>query len=274
MRHLQAKFKVSERRACDVLGFARTSNRYQARRPAQDAPLIARIHQLALKYPRYGYRRIHALLVREGWGINIKRVIRLWKQEGLQVKQQRKFVKAKGSDANACDKRIATRPNEVWTYDFLFDSAGSGTMKLMPVVDEYTRECLAIVVARNIDSKRVLEELLNLFGKHGQPENIRSDNGTEYTAKYLQDHFAEVGIKTLHIAPGSPWQNGYCESFNGKLRDELLNREVFSSLKEAQVILEQFRKEYNTERPHSSLNYLTPEEFKAYCKSKGSDVQS
>lgn len=239
-----------------------------------DAPLIARIHQLALKYPRYGYRRIHALLAREGWGVNMKRVTRLWKQEGLQVKQQRKFVKALGSDENACHKRIATHPNACWTYDFLFDSAGSNTMKLMPVVDEFTRECLAIVVDRNIDSKRVLEELIRLFGKHGQPENIRSDNGTEYTAKYLQDHFADMGVKTLHIAPGAPWQNGYCESFNGKLRDELLNREVFSSLKEAQVILEQFRKEYNTERPHSSLNYLTPAEYKAYCLAHGVDVQS
>lgn len=274
MRHLQAKFKVSERRACEVLGFARTSNRYQSRRPAQDAPLVARIHQLALKYPRYGYRRIHALLAREGWGINVKRVTRLWKQEGLQVKQTRKFSRAKGGNENACDKRVATRRNEVWTYDFLFDSAGSSTMKLMPVVDEFTRECLTIEVERNIDSKRVLEVLLNLFGKHGQPESIRSDNGSEYTAKYLQEHFLALGIETLHIAPGSPWQNGYCESFNGKLRDELLNLEVFSSLKEAQVILEQFRKEYNTERPHSSLNYLTPEQFKAYCQSKNSGVQN
>lgn len=269
MSHLQAKFHVSERRACQVLGFARTSNRYQARRPALDAPLIARIHQLALKCPRYGYRRIHALLVREGWNINIKRVIRLWKQEGLQVKQQRRFHKAKGNSENACHQRIATRPNDVWTYDFLFDSAGSGTMKLMPVVDEYTRECLAIVVDRNIDSKRVLEELLNLFGQHGKPTYIRSDNGTEYTAEYLQTAFKDLEIETLHIAPGAPWQNGYCESFNGKLRDELLNREVFSSLREAQVLLEEFRKEYNSERPHSSLKYLTPEEFKVMCLVNG-----
>lgn len=265
MRHLQAKFPVSERRACQTLGFARTSNRYQNKRPAQDAPLIARIHQLALKYPRYGYRRIHALLVREGWLINVKRVLRLWKHEGLQVKQQRKYSKAKGSADNACYQRIATAPNEVWTYDFVFDSAGSRTMKLMPIVDEFTRECLAIVVDRNIDSKKVLEELLNLFGVYGKPQYIRSDNGSEYTAQYLQDAFRDLGVETLHIAPGSPWQNGYCESFNGKLRDELLNREVFSSLKEAKVILEQFRKEYNTERPHSSLKYLTPEAFKAYC---------
>ena len=231
-----------------------------------DAPLIARIHQLALKYPRYGYRRIHALLIREGWGVNMKRVIRLWQQEGLQVKQKRKFTRAKGNVENACNKRIATRPNEVWTYDFLFDSAGSGTMKIMPVVDEFTRECLTLVVERNVNSERVLEELLRLFAKHGRPECVRSDNGSEYTAEYLKAYFRDHKIETLHIAPGAPWQNGYCESFNGKLRDELLNLEDFSSLKEAQVILEQFRKEYNTERPHSSLNYLTPEEFKAYCQ--------
>ena len=206
--------------------------------------------------------------------MNLKRVIRLWRKLGLQVKQKRKFVRSKGTSENACDKRIATRPNEVWTYDFLFDSANSNTMKLMPVVDEFTRECLTLVAARNIDSTRVFEELSYLFEKHGQPELIRSDNGPEYTAEYLKVCFDDLNIKTLHIAPGSPWQNGYCESFNGKLRDELLNLEVFSSLKEAQVVLEQFRKEYNTERPHSSLNYLTPEEFKAYCKSNGFKEQS
>ena len=271
---MQAVFKTSERRACRVLGFSRTSNRYLAKRPAKDTALITRIHHLALKKPRYGYRRIHDALVREGWGVNKKRVARLWKQEGLQIKQKRKFVKSKGSSENACNKRIATHPNEVWTYDFLFDSAGSTTMKIMPVVDEFTRECLAIVVARNIDSKRVLEVLLELFEKQGKPKFIRSDNGTEYTAEYLKTYFDEEKITTLHIAPGSPWQNGYCESFNGKFRDELLNLESFSTLKEAQVLVEQFRKEYNTERPHSSLKYLTPQEFKIYCKTKDSKVQS
>lgn len=269
MRHLQAKFKVSERRACQVLEVGRTSHRYQARRPAKDAPLTARIHQLALKHPRYGYRRIHALLVREGWGVNVKRVLRLWKQQGLQVKQVRRVNKAKGHADNACYQRMATCPNDVWTYDFLFDSAGASPLKLMPVVDEYTRECFALVGDRNMDSRRVLEELLKLFSTHGKPKYIRSDNGSEYTAQYLQQAFVDLGVETLHIAPGSPWQNGYCESFNGKLRDELLNREVFSSLKEAQVLLEQFREEYNSQRPHSSLKYLTPHEFKALCLSQG-----
>lgn len=235
--------------------------------------MIARIHKLAIKKSRYGYRRIHNLLVREGWNVNIKRVARLWKQLGLQIKPKRKFVKASGNKDNACDKRIATYPNEVWTYDFLFDSAGSKTMKIMPIVDEFTRECLALVVARNIDSKRVLEELLKLFKKHGSPRFIRSDNGPEYTAEYLKAYFKEESIETLHIAPGAPWQNGYCESFNGKLRDECLNQEDFYSLKEAQVILEQFRKEYNTERPHSSLKYLTPQEFKNYCRTMDLKMQ-
>lgn len=187
-----------------MLGFGRTSNRYQAVRPAKDAPLIARIHQLALKYPRYGYRRIHALLAREGWGINVKRVLRVWKQDGLQVKQHRRWSKAKGNVANACYQRVATAPNEVWTYDFLFDSAGSGTLNLMPLVDEFTRECVALVVDRKIDSKRVLEELLKVFETHGKPKQIRSDNGSEYTAEYLQEAFADLEIETLHIAPGSP----------------------------------------------------------------------
>lgn len=229
--------------------------------------MLARIHQLALKYPRYGYRRVHALLLREGWGVNIKRVLRLWQQAGLQVKQKRRVVRAKGSAENACYTKISTAPNQVWTYDFLFDCAGSSTLKLMPIVDEYTRECLAIVVDRNIDSKRVLEVLLKVFETHGKPTYIRSDNGPEYIADYLKFAFKDLDIDTLHIEPGSPWQNGYCESFNGKLRDECLNREVFSSLKEAQVLIEQFRKEYNTQRPHSSLQYLTPQEFKDYCLS-------
>ena len=138
----------------------------------------------------------------------------------------------------------------------------------MPIVDEFTRECLALVVARNINAEKVLEVLLKLFEVHGAPKHIRSDNGSEYIAKQLVESLKVRDVETLHIAPGSPWQNGYCESFNGKLRDELLNGEVFYTLKEAQVILEQFRKEYNTERPHSSLKYLTPQEFKEYCRSK------
>ena len=237
-----------------------------AKRPAMDASLIKRMHQLALKHPRYGYRRVHALLVREGWGVNVKRVARLWKQEGLQVKQIRRRYRAVGNDENACDKRIATKPNDVWTYDFLFDSANSKQLKIMPIVDEFTRECLALVVARNINAEKVLAVLLTLFETHGTPQYIRSDNGSEYIANQLIANLKALDVKTLHIAPGSPWQNGYCESFNGKLRDELLNGEVFYTLKEAQVILEQFRKEYNTERPHSSLGYLTPCEFKdGYC---------
>jgi len=259
---------VSERRACKLLGFARNSNRYVSKRPAMDAPLLKRMHQLALKYPRYGYRRVHALLVREGWGINVKRVARIWKQEGLQVKQIRRRYRAVGIDENACDKRVATGPNDVWTYDFLFDSANSKQLKIMPIVDEFTRECLALVVARKINAEKVLEVLLGLFAVHGQPKYIRSDNGSEYIANQLVESLKTLEVETWHIAPGSPWQNGYCESFNGKLRDELLNGEVFYTLKEAQVILEQFRKEYNTERPHSSLKYLTPQEFKEYCRSK------
>jgi len=233
-----------------------------------DAALIARMHKLSLKYPRYGYRRIHALLVREGWGVNVKRVARLWKQEGLQVRQTCRRYRAVGNNENACDKRIATKANDVWTYDFLFDSANSKQLKIMPIVDEYTRECLALVVSRNINAEKVLQVLLRLFEFHGQPKYIRSDNGSEYIANQLVESLKVLQVETLHIAPGSPWQNGYCESFNGKLRDELLNGEVFYTLKEAQVILEQFRKEYNTERPHSSLNYLTPQEFKEYCRSK------
>lgn len=239
-----------------------------AKRPAMDASLIKRMHQLALKYPRYGYRRIHALLLREGWGVNVKRVTRLWKKEGLQVKQIRRRYRAVGNDKNACDKRIATKPNDVWTYDFLFDSANSKQLKIMPIVDEFTRECLALVVARNINAEKVLAVLLTLFETHGTPQYIRSDNGSEYIANQLIENLKALEVETLHIAPGSPWQNGYCESFNGKLRDELLNGEVFYTLKEAQVILEQFRKEYNTERPHSSLGYLTPCEFKDGYRSK------
>lgn len=258
-------FKVSERRACQLLDFSRTSHRYHAKRPVLDKPLVERIHKLALQHPRYGYRRIHALLVREGWRINRKRVARLWKQEGLQVIQKPKRVKVVGESDNACYRKIATQPNEVWSYDFLFDSAGSSTMKILAVVDEYTRECLALKAGRQMKATDVVEQMNLLFQHYGQPQYIRSDNGPEYTAQVLTESFQTLGIDTLHIAPGSPWENGYCESFIGKLRDELLSRELFYSLKEAQVMLENFRQEYNTVRPHSSLDYLTPHEFKAYC---------
>ena len=229
---------------------------------AKDAALVNRLHELARKQPRYGYRRIYQLLKREGWNVNVKRVHRIWRQEGLQVRQKKYRKKASGSSDNACFKKRANFPNEVWTYDFAFEMTIRGsTVKVMPIVDEYTRQCHSILVKRTINSEDVFQELLRLFKMQPTPKYIRSDNGGEYTAKRLIKRLKDYSVETLHIAPGSPWENGYCESFIGKLRDELLEIEIFGSLKEAQILIERFRKHYNSERPHSSLEYLTPDEF-------------
>jgi len=211
-------------------------------------------------------------LKREGWDVNLKRIHRLWKQEGLQVKIRKKRYRAVGVSENACHKRKTERPGDVWTYDFVFDTTIDGaTLKMMPVIDEYTRECLAILVKRKINSETVVREMENLFLKHGAPNAIRSDNGGEYIAELLQTQFKEKGVQTLHIAPGSPWENGFSESFIGKFRQEMLNVELFGSLIEAQVLIEQHRKHYNQQRPHASLDYMTPSEFsEKYKNSKDS----
>lgn len=260
--YLQETFEVSERRACKVLDQNRQTQRYEPKRPDIDRPIIDRINALSEQHPRYGYRRIAALLRREGYQINIKRVHRLWKKEGLQKTSSKSWRKSSGSTENACHLNPAQHPNDVWSYDFLFDQTSNGsTLKVLVVIDEFTRRCLSLKVERKLNHQDVIAELGYLFEQYGVPSRIRSDNGSEFTAENVQRYFEENNLKSLHIAPGAPWQNGYVESFNNKFRDELLNRELFYSLKEAKYLIEQFRLEYNNVRPHSSLNYLTPTEF-------------
>ena len=220
---------------------------------------MARIVELARSYGRYGYRRITALLHREGWRVNHKKVERIWRQEGLRVpKKQPKRGRLWWNDGSCLRKRAEHR-DHVWSYDFVFDRTHDGRpLRMLTMVDEYTRECLTIDVARQYRSEQVLDRLADLFLERGAPTYLRSDNGSEFTATAVREWLRGVGVKTLFIEPGSPWENGYIESFNGKLRDELLNGEIFYTLLEAQVIIEGWRREYNTFRPHSSLGYRPP----------------
>ena len=221
--------------------------------------LRAAVITLATWYGRYGYRRIRVLLRRDGWQVNQKRVERIWRQEGLKVPQKQPKRGRLWLNDGSCIRLKPTHRNHVWSYDFVADRTQDGrALKILTVIDEYSRESVAMVVARKINSDDVLHCLTELFVKHGPPEYIRSDNGPEFTAKAVRSWLGRIGVKTLFIEPGSPWENGYNESFNGKLRDEVLNREIFYTLREAQVIIERWRQEYNTFRPHSSLGYRPP----------------
>jgi len=244
----------------------RSSQHYTAKQPDKDKALIQEIKQLAKRHKRYGYRFITAKLRQSGWHVNHKRVQRIWRQEGLQVPYRRKFKKAKGCSRNSCTAKKAEYINHVWTYDFISDQTADGRkLKLLTILDEHTRENLGIEVERSIKAKDVIRVLEHLFTVRGIPEYIRSDNGSEFIAEKIKDWLCESDVETLYIAPGSPWENGFIESFHGRLRDELLNREVFYSLREAKVFVEWWRLEYNHHRPHSSLGYMTPAEFASRC---------
>ena len=215
--------------------------------------------RLATQYGRYGYRRITELLRREGWQVNHKRVERLWRREGLKVPQKQPKRKRLWLNDGSCVRLRPTHRDHVWSYDFVADRTSDGrAFRMLTIVDEHTRECLAIDVARKLKSDDVLERLSDLFIRRGVPKYIRSDNGPEFTANTVREWLNHVEVKTLFIEPGSPWENGYIESFNGKLRDELLDREIFDTLLEAKVLIERWRVEYNTVRPHSSLGYRAP----------------
>ena len=262
---------VSERRACKVIGQSRMTQRYKTKQSDKDKALTAEIKRLAKKHKRYGYRMITAKLRQEGWNVNHKRVQRIWQKEGLQVPYRRKFKKAKGSSENSCAVKKAEYPNHVWTYDFVSDQTeNGGKLKLLTVLDEFTRESPAIEVGRSIRAKDVIAVLEYLFMVRGLPKFIRSDNGPEFIAAAIKKWLKKKHVGTLYIEPGSPWENGYIESFNGKLRDEVLNREIFYSVKETKVIVESWRLEYNNHRPHSGLGYMTPAAFAASCNPSGS----
>ena len=228
-------------------------------RPDDEARLVAEMVELATRHGRYGYRRITAMLRWEGWKVNHKRVERLWRQEGLKVPSRQPKRRSLWLNDGSCVRLRAAHKDHVWSYDFVMAWTANGkSFRILVIIDEYTRECLAMLVARHITSGDVIEQLYELFLLRGVPEHIRSDNGPEFTAKEVRRWLNRVGVKTLFIELGSPWENGYVESFNSKLRDELLNGEVFTTLTEARILIEQWRREYNHIRPHSSLGYRPP----------------
>ena len=251
---------LSKRRACGLLAVARSCLGYTLRLPAKDAPVIDAMKSLSAQYPRYGYRRIRIFLRRQGHELGVHRAHRLWRQAGLQLPRRRPRRRIASGRPRPLP---AANANVVWAYDFVFDATADGRqIKCLTVVDEFTHECLAIDVAGSIRSKRVIEVLSRLVSTHGAPLFLRSDNGPEFVSRAILEWIAESGIATALIDPGKPWQNGTNESFNGRFRDECLSLEWFRSRAEAKVVIEAWRLHFNAIRPHSSLNYLTPLEFK------------
>ena len=243
-----------------MLGQARATQRLRLLISSEESRLVTDITELATKYGRYGYRRITAILNNEkGWQVNHKRVERIWRNEGLKVPQKQPKRGRLWLNDGSCIRLRPEHKDHVWSYDFVASRTSDGrALKILTILDEYTRECLAILVDRRITSQDVIDQLFNLIVFRGIPEHIRSDNGPEFTARAIRSWLNKLGVKTLFIEPGSPWENGYIESFNGKLRDELLNREIFTTLTEAKVLIAEWRKEYNQVRPHSAKGYKPP----------------
>ncbi len=250
---------VKERLACRVLGQHRSTQRKAPKGRADDAGLTADIIELATRYGRYGYRRITALLRDAGWLVNVKRVERIWRQEGLKVPARQAKRGRLWLNDGSCVRLRPERANHVWSYDFVEGRTHNGRkFRMLNLIDEFTRECLCIRIDRKLKSTDVIDVLSDLFIVRGVPGHVRSDNGPEFIAKAVRKWISAVGARTAFIEPGSPWENGYCESFNSKLRDELLNGEIFYSLAEARIVIESWRRHYNTVRPHSSLGYRPP----------------
>lgn len=268
-RKLQVEFArrrgLSARRACKLIGVARSTLTYRSRLATKDAPVIAAMRELSSQYPRFGYRRIRVFLERRGHAMSFDRAHRLWRRAGLQVPRKRPRRRVASSRPRPTP---ALEANHVWAYDFVFDACANGQqLKCLTVIDEHTRECLAIDVAGSIRSCRVIEVLSKLVSQHGAPRHLRSDNGPEFVSKALLSWLVKAKIDTALSDPGKPWQNGADESFNGKLRDECLSLEWFRNREEAKIVIERWRRHYNEERPHSSLMYLTPKEFKTKTSS-------
>ena len=251
---------MSERHACRLVGQWRATQRYRPIEQTDEDLLSEAIIQLASEYGRYGYQSGAAALYKEaGWHVGKDRVQRIWRREGLKVPQKQRPRGRLWFNDGSCIRLRPERANHVWSYDFVSARTHDGrTIRMLTLIDEFTRECLAIRVARRLGRYEVIEALADVMLFRGIPEHIRSDNGPEFVAEELRKWLAKVGTGTLYIEPGSPWENGYCESFNGKLRDECLNGEIFYSLKEAQIVIEKWRVNYNTKRPHSALGYRPP----------------
>jgi transposase InsO family protein len=253
------RFETSERRACKVVGLHRATRHYEPKEDEINKVITPRVINYASKYGRYGYMRVTALIRAEGYRINHKRVYRIWRKEGLKVPAKQPKRSRLWLNDGSCVRKRPDYKNHVWSYDFVHDYTYDGRpIKMLTIIDEFSRENLAIRVSRRLNSLDVLETLADLFLTRGVPKYIRSDNGPEFIAERLCAWFSKLKVSPLFITPGSPWENGYIESFNGKLRDELLNGEIFFTLKEAQVLTERWRNNYNTIRPHSSLGYKPP----------------
>ena len=264
VEHLQETFEASERRACEVVDQPRSTQRYAGRAKEDEVRLAKRMLELVRQRPRFGYRRIAALLRAEGWAVNVKRIYRLWRREGLKVPRKTRKRRGLGSSVNACHVRRAEHQDHVWTWDFVFDRTTSGAMlKWLSIVDEHTRECLMLKVSRSITSEDVIDTLAELFAMRGVPRCVRSDNGPEFIAQAIQRWFEKTGVQSLYIEPGAPWENGYAESFHSRVRDELLNVHAFADLREARTLSSAWQEDYNHRRPHSSLGYQTPAAFAA-----------
>jgi len=269
--YLTERYGVSQRRASRVLGRSRSTIRYQGRERSKDEPLIRAIRRLARKHLRYGYKRIHARLVHEGWRVNKKRVRRLWNELGLRRPAPRRKPKKRGvlpgSSANSCVNQPAGFKNDVWTYDFIADRTVAGSsLKCLSLVDEYTRECLALDVAESVTGSDVRRLLARVIGRRGTPTRIRSDNGSEFICQAVRDWLPAKGARPIPVAPASPWENGFIESFHSRLRDEFLNCEEFESVADAKAKAAWWRREYNRIRPHSGLGYKTPQMFSDECE--------
>ncbi|WP_170347670.1 IS3 family transposase [Ruegeria atlantica] len=256
---IHAELNVSERRACRVLRQHRSTQRKVPTGRPDEERLVADMIELTRQYGRYGYRRIAALLRDAGWHVNDKRVERLWRREGLKVPMKQPKKRRLWLNDGSCVRLRPERRDHVWSYDFVHCRTDDGrAFRTLNIIDEYSRECLAIRVDRKLNSGDVIDALSDLFILRGVPSFIRSDNGPEFITQAVQDWIKAVGAKTAYIEPGSPWENGYCESFNARFRDEFLNGEIFYSLREAQIPIEKWRKHYNTKRPHSALSYRPP----------------
>ena len=271
MDELQDSFKVSERRACELVGQPRSSQRYEEKIRDDEGSLVKAMLHLVKQFPRYGYRRITAKLRQADWDVNPKRVYRLWRREGLKVPKHKRPRRGLGTTENGCDRRRAEQPNDVWCWDFVFNRTTSGSLlKWLSIIDEYTRECLTLHVDRSITSENVIDHLAALSKSRGLPHCIRSDNGPEFVSGVIRDWLERLEVETLYIAPGRPWENGYAESFHSRLRDEFLSLELFENLAAARGLTMQWRTEYNDHRPHSSLGYLPPSAFASQCAASAS----
>jgi putative transposase len=272
--YLAERYGISQRRACRVMGRSRSNLRYSRAHRADEPALTREIRRLARRHPRYGYRRIHAMLVRGGWSVNLKRVRRLWNELGLRrpmrLRKPRKLGPKPGVSAHSCVEQPARFKNDVWTCDFIHDRTIDGRpLKWLTLVDEYTRECLVLHAAGSMTGADVRRIVARVIGRRGAPTRIRSDNGSEFICDALVGWLRGVGSEPIPVAAGSPWENGYIESFHSRLRDEFLEREEFESVADAREKGSWYRREYNAVRPHSSLGYATPKEFSAACDRKG-----